>query len=80
MSLATIEKKVNGLCNSVEEIKTSLVGGLDGKPGLQDRVRDLEKRHKYLFLISGVALLGMFWLSANGSISSLAKFIIGLIS
>lgn len=80
MSLATVEKKVDGLCKDVKEIRTSIIGGLNGKPGLQDKIRDLEKRHKYLFLISGVALLGMFWLSANGSLSSLAKFIIGLIT
>ena len=70
-------KTINELCVAVREIKAAIVGDLKSdKPGLQDRVRDLEKRHKYLFLLSGAALVGFVWFAANGSVESLVKLIV----
>ncbi len=73
--------QINHLSKCIQEIKVALVGDLQkDRPGLQDRVRDLEKRHKYLFLLSGITLFGFVWLAANGGVESLIKFVIGVLS
>jgi len=81
MSWNSAEKKqINELSITVREIKTAIVGSLEGdKPGLQDRVRDLEKHHKYLFWLSGGALCGFVWLAADGGIVSLVKLVVGVL-
>ena len=79
MSWTPSEKKqINELFVCVREIKAAIVGDLkNDKPGLQDRVRDLEKRHRLLFYLSGGALCGFIWLAADGGVVSLVRLIVG---
>lgn len=77
MSWTKLEaKKINGICSDLKEVKDALVGSLDGKPGLQDRVRDLRKYYKYLFILSGITLFGLIWHVGGGGVESLVKFIV----
>lgn len=71
-------KQINELSVTVGEIKAAIVGSLESdKPGLQDRVRDLERYHRYLFWLTGGALCGFVWLAADGRIVSLIRLIVG---
>ena len=87
MSLASVEKKIDGMCKSIKSIEIAIVGDIEkDKPGLQDKVRDLKianvvnrKQHVYLFFMAAGAISGVLWLSANGKISSLIEFIIGVL-
>lgn len=77
-------KKIDGICDSVKAIEIAIVGDLkNDKPGLQDKVRDLnvaqslnQKQHKYLFLLAGSGLVGIAWISFDGTISSLVKLVV----
>lgn len=71
------KEQVNRLSLDVGEIRAVLVGNLKyDKPGLQDRVRDLEKRHKYTFALSAAALLGFVINMANGNVVKLIDWIV----
>ncbi len=83
----TEKKKIDGICDSVEAIEAAIVGDLKkDKPGLQDKVRDLNvandanlKQHRYLFLMGGFTLVGIAWLSLDGSISTLIEYVLRIL-
>ena len=76
MSLSTIEKKVDTLSISVKAIEIAIVGDLKkNKPGLQDRVRDIEKQLRLAFWLSGSVLVGIICLATCSSLETLVKII-----
>ncbi len=73
-------EQIDNLSRCVYKIQAAIVGDLNSdKPGLQDRVRDIEKRHKYTFILAASALFGFVINMANGNIEKLIGWALKLL-